>query len=74
MLFRSRTITADENYVRESILRPAAKIVNGYKPIMPTFQGQISDEQLNALIAYVKSLSQQASGPAKNVAAASPQP
>jgi cytochrome c oxidase subunit II len=67
-------VTADENYVRESILQPAAKIVNGYKPIMPTFQGQISDEQLNALVAYVKSLSQQPSGPAKNVAAASPQP
>ena len=74
LLEDGRTITADENYVRESILQPAAKIVNGYKPIMPTFQGQISDEQLNALIAYVKSLSQQASGPAKNVAAASPQP
>src|SRR5215469_672918 len=74
LLEDGRTITADENYVRESILRPAAKIVNGYKPIMPTFQGQISDEQLNALIAYVKSLSQQPSGPAKNVAAASPQP
>src|SRR5579863_5833091 len=74
LLEDGRTVTADENYVRESILQPAAKIVNGYKPIMPTFQGQISDEQLNALVAYVKSLSQQSSGPAKNVAAASPQP
>jgi cytochrome c oxidase subunit 2 len=74
LLEDGRTISADENYVRESILQPAAKIVNGYKPIMPTFQGQISDEQLNALIAYVKSLSQQPSGPAKNVATASPQP
>ena len=74
LLEDGRTVTADENYVRESILQPAAKIVNGYKPIMPTFQGQISDEQLNALVAYVKSLSQQPSGPAKNVAAASPQP
>jgi cytochrome c oxidase subunit 2 len=74
LLEDGRTITADENYVRESILQPSAKIVNGYKPIMPTFQGQISDEQLNALVAYVKSLSQQSSGPAKNVAAASPQP
>src|SRR6201988_3063698 len=63
LLEDGRTVTADENYVRESILQPAAKIVNGYKPIMPTFQGQISDEQLNALVAYVKSLSQQPSGP-----------
>ena len=55
-------MAADENYLRESILQPAAKIVNGFKPIMPTFQGQISDEQLNALVAYVKSLGQPATG------------
>jgi cytochrome c oxidase subunit 2 len=53
-----RSVVADENYVRESILNPTAKIVSGYKPVMPTFQGLISDEQLNALVAYVKSLSQ----------------
>jgi mono/diheme cytochrome c family protein len=41
---------------------------------MPTFQGQISDEQLNALVAYVKSLGQQSNAPAHNVAAATPQP
>jgi cytochrome c oxidase subunit II len=52
-----RTVTADENYIRESILDPGAKIVNGYKPVMPTFQGLVSEEQLNALVAYVKSLS-----------------
>ena len=52
------TVAADENYLRESILHPTAKIVSGFKPIMPTFQGQISDEQLNALVAYVKSLGQ----------------
>jgi cytochrome c oxidase subunit 2 len=52
-----RTVTADENYVRESILDPGAKIVSGYKPVMPTFQGLLSEEQLNALVAYVKSLS-----------------
>jgi cytochrome c oxidase subunit 2 len=49
----------DENYVRESIVSPGSKIVAGYKPIMPTFQGLISDDQLNALVAYVKSISQQ---------------
>jgi cytochrome c oxidase subunit 2 len=52
-----RTLVADENYIRESILDPGAKIVNGYKPVMPTFQGLLSEEQLNALVAYVKSLS-----------------
>jgi cytochrome c oxidase subunit 2 len=49
-------VVADEAYVRESILNPAAKIVAGYQPIMPTFQGQVSEEQLLALVEYVKSL------------------
>jgi cytochrome c oxidase subunit 2 len=49
-------VIADEGYVRESILNPAAKIVAGYQPIMPTFQGQVSEEQLLALVEYVKSL------------------
>jgi cytochrome c oxidase subunit II len=57
MLDNGRTVTADENYIRESILDPGAKIVQGFKPVMPTFQGLISEEQLNALVAYVKSLS-----------------
>ena len=57
LLQDGRTVTADENYVRESILDPGAKIVNGFKPVMPTFQGLVSEEQLNALVAYVKSLS-----------------
>jgi cytochrome c oxidase subunit 2 len=52
-----RTVVADENYLRESILDPGAKIVSGYKPVMPTFQGLVSEEQVNALVAYVKSLS-----------------
>jgi cytochrome c oxidase subunit 2 len=55
------TVVADENYVRESIMTPTAKIVAGYAPLMPTFQGQVSEEQLTQLIAYVKSL-KQASG------------
>lgn len=49
-------LVADEAYVRESILNPAAKVVAGYQPIMPTFQGQVSEEQLLALVEYVKSL------------------
>ncbi len=58
MLEDGRTLVADENYVRESILTPAAKVVKGFKPIMPVFQGLVSEEQLNALVAYVKSLTQ----------------
>jgi len=50
------TVIADEGYVRESILNPRAKVVGGYQPIMPTFQGQVSEEQLLALVEYVKSL------------------
>src|ERR1700680_5077229 len=59
-----RVITADENYIRESILTPGAKIVSGFKPIMPVFQGLVSEEQLNALVAYVKSLNPSSSGAA----------
>jgi len=58
LLEDGRTVIADENYVRESIVNPTAKIVSGFKPVMPVFQGIVSDEQLNALVAYVKSLSQ----------------
>lgn len=50
------TALADENYVRESILNPSAQIVKGYEAIMPSFQGQLSEEQLLALLAYIKSL------------------
>jgi cytochrome c oxidase subunit 2 len=50
------TVIADEAYLRESILNPGAKIVTGYQPIMPTFQGRISEEGLLQIIAYIKSL------------------
>jgi cytochrome c oxidase subunit 2 len=50
------TITVDEAYVRESILQPAAKVTAGFQPIMPTFQGLVTEEQLLELIEYVKSL------------------
>ena len=52
-------VTADESYLRESILQPAAKITAGFQPVMPAFQGLVSEEQLLALIEYVKSLSTQ---------------
>jgi cytochrome c oxidase subunit 2 len=50
------TVVADEAYVRESIVNPAAKVVAGYQPVMPTYQGQVSEEQLIALVAYIQSL------------------
>jgi cytochrome c oxidase subunit II len=52
-----RTVTADENYLRECILDPGAKRVKGFQPIMPTFQGLVTEEQVNALVAYIKSIS-----------------
>jgi len=68
LLEDGRTVIADENYVRESILVPAAKVVSGFKPIMPSFQGQVSEEQLTSLVAYVKSLSQAPPASAANTA------
>lgn len=50
------TVAVDEAYVRESILTPQAKVVEGYQPLMPTFQGLISEENVMALVEYVKSL------------------
>ncbi|HLB92290.1 MAG TPA: cytochrome c oxidase subunit II [Terriglobales bacterium] len=70
-----RTVIADENYVRESILDPTAKIVSGFKPVMPTFQGIVNDDQLNALVAYIKSLAQPSSGqPSQGTAGLENQP
>jgi cytochrome c oxidase subunit 2 len=59
-----RNVTADDNYLRESILDPSAKIVKGFNPVMNSFQGIVSEEQLNALVAYVKSLSEPPTGTA----------
>jgi cytochrome c oxidase subunit 2 len=50
-------VKADENYIRNSILNPASQVVEGFQPIMPTFKGQVTEEQLNSLVAYIKSLS-----------------
>ena len=49
-------VTVDDNYLRESIENPMAKIVKGYNPVMPTFKGQVSELEMNALIAFIKSL------------------
>ena len=50
------TVKADEGYLRESVLRPAAKVVAGYEPVMPTFQGLVTEEGVWQLIEYIKSL------------------
>jgi cytochrome c oxidase subunit II len=51
-----KTVTANEDYLRESILEPRAKVVAGYQPIMPTFKGLVSEEGILQLIAYIKSI------------------
>ncbi len=55
-LTSGQTVVADEAYIRESIVRPQAKIVAGYPALMPSFDGQISEEGLNQIIAEIKSL------------------
>jgi cytochrome c oxidase subunit 2 len=57
VLSNGQTAKADEAYLRESITNPQAKIVTGFGPIMPSFQGQVNEEQLLQLVAFVKSLS-----------------
>jgi len=59
LLADGTSVTADDAYVRESILQPNAKIVAGYQPLMPAFQGQLTEEQIIALTAYIKSLQSQ---------------
>lgn len=49
-------VTVDENYIRESILEPQAKVVAGFEPVMPTYQGRLKDPEIDALIQYIKSL------------------
>jgi cytochrome c oxidase subunit 2 len=64
------TVKADEQYIRNSILNPSSQVVEGFQPIMPTFKGQVTEEQLNALVSYIKSLTPGAS----TTAAAVPSP
>jgi cytochrome c oxidase subunit 2 len=55
-------VVADDNYLRESILRSASKVVAGYQPIMPAYEGQLGEEQVLQLIAYIRSLGADAGG------------
>ncbi len=56
-LTTGQEVVADEDYLRNSILDPGSQVVGGYKPIMPTFQGQLSEETLLQIISYIRSLS-----------------
>ena len=73
-----QTVRADETYIRESILNPQIKLVDGFGPIMPTFQGQVTEDQLVQLLAYIKSLggsqNQAAPAPASSPASKPAQP
>ena len=49
-------VKVDENYIRQSLMEPSAKLVKGFPPVMPTFKGQLNEQELNALMEYIKSL------------------
>jgi cytochrome c oxidase subunit 2 len=70
LLTNNQTLTADEGYIRESIENPQAKVVSGFNPIMPTFQGQVTPEQLIQIISFIKSL--QVTNPVSGAPAPSP--
>jgi len=58
-VFKDGTNTViDENYLRESILDPMSKVVAGFEPVMPTYQGKLNDREIVAIIQYIKSLSE----------------
>lgn len=52
----SDSVAMDENYIRESILNPMAKVHKGYPPKMPSYSGQLNEDELNSLVAFIKSL------------------
>lgn len=58
-----RTAVRDVNYLREAILRPSARVVEGYQNLMPTYQGQISEEGVSHLITYIESLAAESESP-----------
>ena len=66
------TVPADEGYIRESIVNPSAKVVAGYQPIMPAYQGLVTEESLMHLVAYVQSLGGSAAATGGNGPAAAP--
>jgi cytochrome c oxidase subunit 2 len=73
-LVGGQSVKVTDEYIRNSILNPSAQVVEGYQPIMPTFKGQVTEEQLVSLVAYIKSLSGVAPGTPTAAPAASPAP
>ena len=67
-----RMVTADEGYIRESILQPNAKIVANFQPVMPTFQGLVTEEGVLSLIEYIKSLGPKPAGNAPPLESGAP--
>ena len=55
-LANGESVTVDEQYIRESILVPTANVAEGFAPVMPTYKGQVNEEQIVQLISYIKSL------------------
>ena len=51
-----KKVQVDENYIRESIVNPTVKVVKGFQPVMPAYKGSLKDEEINALVSYIKSL------------------
>ena len=50
------SVVADENYIMQSIYEPRAQVVAGYEPVMPTYRGRLNDEEVRAVIAFIKTL------------------
>jgi cytochrome c oxidase subunit 2 len=73
-LANGERLVADEAYIRESIVNPTAKIVAGFQPVMPAYQGLVTEEGLMQLVAYIESLSGPAPAPAGAGASPSPSP
>lgn len=73
-----QTVTADDAYIRESIMFPTKRVVKGYQPLMPTYQGQVSEEDVLAITSYIKTLkadeAPKTEGAAATVAAAATVP
>jgi len=68
-LTSGQTVTVNDEYIRNSILNPTSQIAEGFQPIMPTFKGQVTEEQLISLVAYIKSLGGNAGGAASSSSA-----
>jgi cytochrome c oxidase subunit 2 len=58
-LQNGQTIVADEDYIRESIVDPLAKVAAGFQSLMPSFRGRVDEEQLMQLVTYIRSLGTQ---------------